>query len=387
MTKTYYLDFNATTPVDPSVWQAMEPYLREHYGNPSSVHQLGKSAARAVRHARGKVAELLGASDEREIIFTSCGSESNNAAIRSAISMNPDRKQIITSKVEHSSIRKLCRYLAEEGYEVYEVGVSSQGFLNFDELRHAVSDRTAIVSLMLANNETGVFFPVQEIGQFLKEKGILFHVDGVQAVGKHLLNLKDAPIDFFSASAHKLYGPKGVGCLYVRKDVSFKPLIAGGGQERGRRAGTENVAGIVGFGAAAELALKDLPQEIQRLKHLRRSFEDTLTQGAFAAVVNGDLNRRLPTTSNLRFPGIDGEALLMALDQRGVCISSGSACTSGSTEPSHVLKAMGLTNEESKSSVRFSFGRYTTEDLIKEALQIIQTTLQSLKDVARLQRA
>jgi len=385
MKQTYYLDYNATTPVAPEVWQQMEPLLREQYGNPSSVHHSGKAASKVVRQARVKVAELLGA-DEREIIFTSCGSESNNAAIRSALATNPGKKQIVTSRVEHSSVKKLGKYLTEEGYEFYEVGVTAQGFLNIDELRHVVSEKTAIVSLMLANNETGVFFPVNEIGGFLKEKGIMFHVDGVQAVGKHPLNLKESPVDFFSASAHKLYGPKGIGCLYVKKNTPFRPFIAGGSQERGRRAGTENVAGIAGFGAACELALKDLPEEIQRLKSLRRYFEDTLMKGPHGIVVNGDLNRRLPTTSNLRFPGVDGESLLMALDQKGICISSGSACTSGSTEPSHVLKAMGLTDDESKSSVRFSFGRYTTEETIREVLVILQDTLGALKESSKRNR-
>jgi cysteine desulfurase len=327
-------------------------------------------------------AALLGAADEREIIFTSCGSESNNAAILSALATAPEKRRIVTSAVEHSSIRKLCRFLAKKGYDVVEVGVSAQGFLLIDELRRVLDDKTAIVSLMLANNETGALFPIDEIGALVKERGALFHVDAVQAVGKYLLNVKQSPVDFLSLSAHKLYGPKGVGALYVRQGTPFQPFLMGGGQERGRRAGTENVAGIVGLGAACELALSDLPKEIERLKKLRASFEETLCS-QFHAVVNGDLTRRLPTTSNLRFPGMDAEAFMMALDQRGVCVSSGSACMSGSPEPSHVLKAMGLTDEEANSSLRFSFGRFTTEHDIQDVVKIIRETLDYFKEVDR----
>ena len=381
MTKNYYFDYNATTPVAESVLQAMLPYFREHYGNPSSLHSRGRGAAKAVREARKSVAAIIGAQDEKEVIFTGCGTESNNTAIRSALAAYPEKRQVITSAVEHSSIRKLARQLQKEGYEIREIGVSAQGFLNIDELRRYLSADTAVVSLMLANNETGVLFPIEEIGRFVKERGALFHVDAVQAAGKHRLNVSQSSIDYMSLSAHKLYGPKGVGALYVREGVPFQPIFCGGAQERGRRAGTENVAGVVGFGEACKLALSDLNEEILRLKSLRRLFEESLCEGLGGAVVNGDLTRRIPTTSNLRFPGMDGEALMMALDQRGICASSGSACLSGSSEPSHVLKAMGLTDEEANASLRFSFGRFKTEEDIRGAVEIIRETLQYFREL------
>ncbi len=381
MSKSYYCDYNATTPIAEEVFRAMEPYLRTHFGNPSSLHHLGRIPAKAIREARSRVAELLGASDDREIIFTSCGSESNNTAVHAALQAFPDRKRIITSAVEHSSIRKLFRHLGKQGYEVFEIGVSAQGFLLIDELKRVLNDQTAVVSFMLANNETGVLFPVDEIGALVKAKGAFFHVDAVQAVGKHKLNVKGSPIDFLSVSAHKLYGPKGVGALYVRPGTPYQPFLIGGGQERGRRAGTENVSGIVGLGAACALALSDLDQEIARLRKIRQLFETTVCDQNRGVTVNGDINRRIPTTSNLRFSGIDGEAFMMALDQRGVCASSGSACLSGSPEPSHVLKAMGLTDEEANSSLRFSFGRFVTEEDVLQVAAIIRETLQYFRDL------
>lgn len=374
--KSYYCDYNATTPVAEEVFQAMEPYLKGHYGNPSSLHHLGRGPAKAIREARTYTASLIGAADDKEVIFTSCGSESNNAAVFASLAAFPERKRIITSSVEHSSIRKLFRYLGKKGCEVFEIGVSAQGFLLMDELKRALNDQTAVVSLMLANNETGVFFPVDEIGELVKASGAFFHVDAVQAVGKHRLNVKNSPIDFLSLSAHKLYGPKGVGALYVRSGVPYQSFLIGGGQERGRRAGTENVAGIAGLGAACKLAIGDLDQEISRLRRIRQLFENTVCDQNRGVTINGDLNRRLPTTSNLRFSGIDGEAFMMALDQKGVCASSGSACLSGSPEPSHVLKAMGLTDEEANASLRFSFGRYVTEQDVLEVAAIIRETLQ-----------
>lgn len=376
MSKSYYCDYNATTPIAEEVFHAMEPFLKGHFGNPSSLHHLGRGPAKAVREARAQLAALLGASDGKEIIFTSCGSESNSTAVFSALAAYPDRKRIITSSVEHSSIRKLFRHLAKKGYEVFEIGVSAQGFLLMDELKRALNDQTAVVSLMMANNETGVLFPVDEIGALVKAAGAFFHVDAVQAVGKHKLNVKNSTVDFLSVSAHKLYGPKGVGALYVKTGVPFQSFMIGGGQERGRRAGTENVAGIIGLGAASSLALRDLDQEIARLRKLRQLFENTVCDQNRGVTINGDVNRRIPTTSNLRFSGIDGEAFMMALDQRGVCASSGSACLSGSPEPSHVLKAMGLTDEEANASLRFSFGRFVTEEDVLAVAAIIRETLQ-----------
>lgn len=377
--KSYYCDYNATTPVAESVIEKMVPFLSEHWGNPSSVHHLARIPARAVREARVKVARLIGATRDSEIIFTSCGSESNNAAIRSAVNADPERREIITSAVEHSATLKCCRQLAKEGFIVHEIGVSQQGFLNFDELRRKISGKTALVTMMLANNETGVLFPIEEIGAMCREYGALFHVDAVQAVGKYVLNVKDMPVDYLSISAHKLYGPKGVGALYVREGVFYKNLIFGGGQERSRRAGTENVAGIAGLGAACDLAMTDLEAEIARLKSLRDEFEDIVMRENIGVTVNGDRHRRLPTTSNLQFAGIDSEALMMALDQRGICCSAGSACMSGSVEPSHVLKAMAFSDDEANSSIRFSFGRYTQASDIPEITKIIRETLEFFK--------
>lgn len=381
--KSFYCDYNATTPLAEEVFHAMEPYLKNHFGNPSSLHHLGRGPAKALREARSQLAALIGASDEREVIFTSCGSESNNAAVFAALAAAPNKKRIITSAVEHSSIRKLFKHLGKQGYEVFEIGVSAQGFLLMDELKRALNAETAVVSLMLGNNETGVLFPVDEIGTAVKSAGAFFHVDAVQAVGKQKLCVKNSPIDFLSASAHKLYGPKGVGALYVKSGTPFQSYLIGGGQERGRRAGTENVAGIVGFGAACRLALSDLDDEISRLRKLRQVFETAVCGQNRGVTVNGDLNRRLPTSSNLRFAGIDGEALMMALDQKGVCASSGSACLSGSPEPSHVLKAMGLTDEEANSSLRFSFGRFFSEQDALDVAGIIRETLEYFRSLER----
>ncbi|MBU3758886.1 MAG: aminotransferase class V-fold PLP-dependent enzyme [Candidatus Omnitrophica bacterium] len=381
--KSFYCDYNATTPLAEEVFHAMEPYLKNHFGNPSSLHHLGRGPAKALREARSQLAALIGASDEREVIFTSCGSESNNAAVFAALAAAPNKKRIITSAVEHSSIRKLFKHLGKQGYEVFEIGVSAQGFLLMDELKRALNAETAVVSLMLGNNETGVLFPVDEIGTAVKSAGAFFHVDAVQAVGKQKLCVKNSPIDFLSASAHKLYGPKGVGALYVKSGTPFQSYLIGGGQERGRRAGTENVAGIVGFGAACRLALSDLDDEILRLRKLRQVFETAVCGQNRGVTVNGDLNRRLPTSSNLRFAGIDGEALMMALDQKGVCASSGSACLSGSPEPSHVLKAMGLTDEEANSSLRFSFGRFFSEQDALDVAGIIRETLEYFRSLER----
>jgi cysteine desulfurase len=381
--KSYYCDYNATTPVAKEVWEAMLPFLRDHWGNPSSLHHLGRKPLKALRDSRTRIAELIQAADEKEIIFTSCGTESSSTAVRAALQANPGKKKMITSSVEHSCIGKLGKQLRKEGYEVIEVGVSQQGFLNIDEFQRSLDDQTAVVSFMMANNETGVLFPINEIGKMCREKGVLFHVDGVQALAKYNICVKDLPVDYMSMSAHKIYGPKGVGALYVRKDAPFQSFILGGSQERGRRAGTENVAGIVGFARACELAQSDFDSEIERLLNNRRLFEETVISQNMGVSVNGNIQRRIPTTSNLQFAGIDGEALMMALDQRGVCVSAGSACMSGSTEPSHVLKAMAFSDDEAQSSIRFSFGRYTTEQDIRDVCKILHETLQYFKQVGR----
>ncbi len=377
----HYFDYNATSPLEPAVWEAMEPFLKTHYGNPSSFHQAGRTAARAIKTARKQTAAMLGAS-EQEIIFTSGGTESNNAALRSALAFSKGRREIVTSSVEHSSIRKLCAQLSREGYTIKEAGVDARGLFKVEEFRAAVSDQTAVVTLMMVNNETGVIFPVGEAAKIAKAHGAYVHVDAVQAVGKYPVSLRESPVDFLSLSAHKFYGPKGVGALFVKKAVLFQPFIFGGSQERGRRAGTENVPGIVGLGLASELVQKQLQQDIRQLSLMRDEFEKNVCGTIPDVFVNGRDVKRICNTSNLCFRNTDGEALLIALDQKGLCASSGSACMSGSREPSHVLKAMGLSDDEANASIRFSFGRGTIQQEIQilvEALREIVARLRSLQ--------
>ncbi|MFA6601164.1 MAG: cysteine desulfurase family protein [Candidatus Omnitrophota bacterium] len=357
----YYFDYNATTPLVPEAFRAMEPFLKEQFGNPSSTHAMGKAAERAVGISRRQVACLIGASDDREVVFTSGGTESNHTAIRSALEASEGRKKIVTSTVEHSSVRKLCDRLEKEGYEVCRIPVDRDGALSLPDFRRALDGRTAVVTLMMANNESGVIFPVAEWAEWVKACGSFFHVDAIQAPGKLALDVARSGADFISFAAHKCYGPKGVGALYVRHETKLNPLFWGGAQERGRRAGTENVAGIVGFGAACEWAGKGLEQALRDIRTLRDRFEDEITRKIPGSVVQGRRSERLPNTSLITFTGIDAEALLYALDQKNICVSMGSACLSGSNEPSHVLTAMGASEEEAKSSLRFSFGRMTHE--------------------------
>ncbi len=379
--KSYYFDYNATTPIASEVFEAMLPYFTEHFANPSSQHHLARIPARAVREARKHVAALLGAADESEILFTSGGTESNNTAIRSALALNPGKNEVVTSTVEHSSIRKLCYQLRKEGYVVREVGVDTDGNLNFNQLLEVLSERTAVCSLMMANNETGVLFPIEKIGALVKERGILFHVDAVQAAGKIPISLKNNFIDFLSLSAHKIYGPKGIGALYVKNETPFRSFIFGGSQERGRRAGTENVTSIVGLGAASQLAQKELAYKPAQIANLRSEFENKIFYRVAGVTINGGRAERLPNTSNLSFEQVDSEALLLVLDQKGVCASSGSACMSGSLEPSYVLKAMGLSDPCANSAIRFSFGRLTSPAEIEEALEMIVTTVAHLRSL------
>jgi cysteine desulfurase len=381
MTTTHYFDYNATTPIAPEVRQAMEPFLWEHYGNPSSLYHLGRLPSRAIRDAHRHVAKLLNAKDFHEIIFTSGGTESNNTAIRSALAASPQKKEIVISSVEHSSVRKLAHQLISEGYTVHEIPVDGHGALNLEILRQKVSSQTALVSLMLANNETGIFFPIDEIGAWLKEREVPFHVDAVQAVGKYPIDVQKSQVDYLSISTHKIYGPKGSGALFVRKGISFKPLLFGGSHEFGKRAGTENVSGIVGLGAAAELVFKSLADETSRLSKLRDDFETQILQQVPNVKINGKGAERLPQTSNLCFDQIEAEALLIALDQKGICASVGSACMSGANEPSHVLKAMGLSDEEAKSSLRFSFGRFTTQEQVDYLLTELTQTLKRIRSL------
>ena len=380
MNEPIYFDNNATTKIDEEVIATMLPYLQTYYGNPSSMHTFGGQVGRAVKEARGEVASLLGA-QESEIIFTSCGTEGDNAAILAALKAQPNKKQIITTKVEHPAVLNLCRKLEKEGYVVTYLGVDSNGQLDLGELEAALTNDTAVVSIMYANNETGVVFPIEEIGQRVKAYGALFHVDAVQAVGKIPFHLETSSIDFLTLSGHKIHAPKGIGALYVRKGVRFRPHLIGGHQERGRRGGTENVPAIVALGKAAELARKHLPSvaEEQRLR-------DKLEQGILAtipdAAVNGDPINRLPNTSNIGFKYIEGEAILLSLDQYGICASSGSACTSGSLEPSHVLQALGLPYTVLHGSIRFSLSRFTTEAEIDRALDVLPRIINRLRDLS-----
>jgi cysteine desulfurase len=375
-----YLDNNATTKTDPSVLEAMMPYLTEEYGNPSSAYRFGKRSFEAVERARQQVAALLGC-EPREILFTSCGTESDNAAINSALTLDPDRQHVVTTRVEHSAITKQCEWLAKRGVEVTWLGVDERGHIDLKELEKAVRSDTAIVSTMWANNETGVLFPVEEIAAIVHRKRVLFHTDAVQAVGKVPINLAHAHshINFLSVSGHKLHCPKGVGVLYVNRRTRFNPYLMGGGQEHGKRAGTENVAYCVGLGEAAELAGRHMAFENEAVRVLRDEFERRVIETIPDSQVNGDRDHRLPNTTSIAFEGIESEAVLLLLDQAGVCCSAGSACTTGSVHPSHVLKAMGFSTERARSSLRFSFSRYNTAEEAERALEILQRVIGKLR--------
>lgn len=380
MNDCIYLDNNATTKIDEDVLAVILPYLTTYYGNPSSMHTFGGQIGRAVRSARTQVASLLNA-EESEIIFTSCGTEGDNAAILAALKAQPDKKHIVTTEVEHPAILNLCGKLEKEGYTVTYLSVNNQGQIDFDELEASMTGSTAVVSVMYANNETGVIFPIERIGQIAKEYGALFHVDAVQAVGKIPLDMKNSAIDMLTLSGHKIHAPKGIGALYVRKGVRFRPLLIGGHQERGRRGGTENVVGIVGLGKAAELAqqhLGNIPQE----KRLRDKLEQSILATIPNTVVNGDYINRLPNTTNIGFKYIEGEAILLSLDKYGICASSGSACSSGSLEPSHVLRALGLPYSVLHGSIRFSLSRFTTEAEIDRVLEILPSIIDRLRELS-----
>ncbi len=376
--ETIYLDNNATTKVDPAVVEAMLPYLTTYYGNPSSMHSFGGQVGKAIQTARSQVATLLGAEDS-EIIFTSCGTEGNNTAIRAALAAQSDRKHIITTQVEHACVMNVCKLLEKQGYTVTYLSVNRKGQIDLAELEAALTGNTALVTTMYANNETGTIFPIEEIGSLAKSYGAIFHVDAVQAVGKIPLNLKNSTIDLLTLSGHKLHAPKGIGALYVRRGFRFRPFMLGGHQERGRRAGTENVASIIGLGKAAELELTHLPQAVKQEKQLRDRLEKFLLTNIADCEVNGDPKNRLPNTTNIGFKYIEGEAILLSLDRYGVCASSGSACTSGSLEPSHVLRAMGLPYTILHGSIRFSLSRYTTDAEIDRVLEIMPGIIDRLR--------
>lgn len=380
MNDCIYLDNNATTKIDDEVLATMLPYLSTYYGNPSSMHTFGGQVGRVIREARKQVASLLGAEDS-EIIFTSCGTEGDNAAIIAALKAQPNKKHIVTTEVEHPAILNLCRKLEKEGYTVTYLSVNNKGQLDLDELEASLTGNTAVVSVMYANNETGVVFPIEKIGQIVKEYGALFHVDAVQAVGKIPLNMKTSTIDMLTLSGHKIHAPKGIGALYVRKGVRFRPLLIGGHQERGRRGGTENVSGIVALGKAAELAQQHLA-DINREKLLRDKLEQGIISTIPNTVINGDSVNRLPNTTNIGFKYIEGEAILLSLDQYGICASSGSACASGSLEPSHVLRALGLPYSVLHGSIRFSLSRLTTEAEIDRVLEVLPGIIDRLRELS-----
>ena len=387
MSDVIYVDNNATTAVAPEVLDAMLPYLTTNYGNPGSIHTFGGSVAHDVEEARRKVAELLNAdhrnpdNEATEIIFTSCGTESDNAAVWSALLTNPERRKVIASKVEHPAILNLGRELERRGYIFETIPVDGDGRIDLAALEAAVDENTAIVSVMYANNEIGNIYPVEKIAEIAHKHGALFHTDAVQAVGKVPIDLANSQIDMLSCSGHKLHAPKGIGVLYVRRGIRFRPFIVGGHQEKARRGGTENVASIVALGKAAELAKANMEEEVKYLSMLRDRLEAGLLKTVPRIKINGDKSSRLPNTSSISFEFIEGEAILLLMNQFGICASSGSACTTGSLEPSHVLRAMGIPYTSAHGTIRFSFSRYNTVeevDFILEKLPPIIATLRKL---------
>ena len=376
-----YLDNNATTMVDPEALEAMMPFLGGRYGNPSSMHDFGGDVAKDVERARISVAKLLGAENDYEIVFTGCGTESDNFAIMGTLAYFRDRRHIITSRVEHPAVLNLCRKLEREGYRTSLVPVDRDGNLDMEFLRKSIDDDTAIVSIMHANNETGVIFPVEEIGALCRERGVPFHVDGVQAIGKIPVDVNRIQCDLYSISGHKFHAPKGIGALYVRRGTRIRPLMYGGHQERGRRPGTENVPGIVSMGKAAELALRHLPDE-EGVRELRDRLENAILSGFSNVHLNGSKEARVPNTSNVGFEYIEGEAILLYLNEMGIAASSGSACSSGSLEPSHVLRAMGVPFTAAHGSIRFSLSRFTTGKEIDYTISVLPGVIERLLEIS-----
>ena len=379
--KEIYLDNNATTKTDEAVFEEMRPYFCELYGNPSSMHFFGGQVQKKVDEARNRVAALLGASPE-EIIFTACGTESDNAAIRSALEVFPERRHVITSRVEHPAVLTQCRNLTQRGYRVTEIGVDGDGRLDMAEYKAAVDSDTAIVSLMWANNETGVIFPIEEAAAIAKAKGALFHTDAVQAVGKIPINMANSSVDMLSLSGHKLHAPKGIGVLYLRRGTPFRPFLVGGHQEKSRRAGTENTAAIIALGKACELAATHMELENTQVLAMRDRLQDALMQAIPYARINGGTAERLPNTTSIAFEFVEGEAILMLLSEHGICASSGSACTSGSLEPSHVLRAMGVPFTCAHGSIRFSLSRYTTDAEIDTVIKEMPPIISRLRQMS-----
>jgi cysteine desulfurase len=379
--RTIYLDNNATTMVAREVLEEMLPYFSQFYGNPSSMHSFGGQVGGKLRTAREQVAALIGASPD-EIIFTSCGSESDNAAIRSALISQPQKRHILTSRVEHPAVKALCAQLASQGYRITQLPVDGEGRLNMEQYRESLTPDTAIVSLMWANNETGVLFPVEEAAEMARGQGILFHTDAVQAVGKIPIEMSKNAIDMLALSGHKLHAPKGIGVLYVRRGTKFSPFLIGGHQEKGRRGGTENTPSIIGLGKACELAARNMEAENTRVKQLRDKLEDGVLARIANSRVNGDRVNRLPNTSNVSFEFVEGESILLLLNELGICASSGSACTSGSLQPSHVLRAMGVPFTMAHGSIRFSLSIYNTDEEIEFVLQNLPAVIETLRKLS-----
>lgn len=381
MQKIIYLDNNATTRVTPQVTEEMMPFFKERYGNPSSIHEFGGGIKKHIDTARRKVADLINATSCEEIIFTSCGTESNNTAIWSALKTNPKKHHIVTTAVEHPAVLETCKWWGSRGYRVIFLPVDEKGRLDLKEVENAITVDTALVSVMWANNETGTIFPVEHIAKIAKDKGALFHTDAVQAVGKLPIDLKNSAIDMLSISGHKLHSPKGVGVLYVRRGINFNPFMKGGHQEFARRAGTENVPYIVGLGKACELAKAKIEKENTYVKSLRDKLQKAILENISDVKINGDETSRLPNTLDISFKYVEGESILLLLNEKGICASSGSACTSGSLEPSHVLMAMNTPFEFAHGSIRFSLSIYNTEeeiDFVIKELPAIITRLRKL---------
>ncbi|NLI33775.1 MAG: cysteine desulfurase NifS [Deltaproteobacteria bacterium] len=379
--KTVYLDNNATTRVAPEVIEEMLPYFGEYYGNPSSMHSFGGQVGKRIRESREKAAALLGAHPD-EILFTSCGTESDNTAIRSALTALPSKRHLVTSRVEHPAVRALGAQLATEGYRITEVPVDGEGRLDMEYYRRSLTPDTAIVSLMWANNETGVIFPVERAAEMARSKGILFHTDAVQAVGKIPIDMSRNSIDMLALSGHKLHAPKGIGILYVRRGTKFYPFMIGGHQEKGRRGGTENTPSIIALGKACELALVKLEEENTRVARLRDRLENEILARIPNSRVNGDRSNRLPNTTNISFEFVEGESILLMMNEHGICASSGSACTSGSLQPSHVLRAMGVPFTMAHGSIRFSLSVYTTDEEIDFVIEKLPPIIESLRSMS-----
>ncbi|MEI7431901.1 MAG: cysteine desulfurase NifS [Betaproteobacteria bacterium] len=380
--KPIYLDNNATTACDPEVVAAMLPFFTEQFGNPSSMHSFGNKVGLALKQARERVQSLLGAEHDSEIVFTSCGTESDSTAILSALKAQPERNQIITTAVEHPAILTLCDYLEKDGVVVHRLGVDKKGRIDLAEYKSLLSPRTAIVSAMWANNETGTLFPVEEMAEMAHAVGAMFHTDAVQAVGKVAIDLKKTQIDMLSVSGHKLHAPKGVGVLYLRRNTRFRPLLRGGHQERGRRAGTENAASIVGLGVASQLAMEHMAFENSEVKRLRDRLEAGILPHVPRSFVTGDATNRLPNTANIAFEFVEGEAILLLLNKQGIAASSGSACTSGSLEPSHVMRAMGIPYTAAHGTIRFSLSRYNTETEIDRVIAAVPPIIAQLRKLS-----